>query len=285
MTFAELQAAVYTELKEGSVTSPPENYPLDMVKSLINEGYQHAFSQARLDPYLREKFDSFTSVADTKVNGTAVSSGDNTVNVASTDGYPNTGTILLDWSDIITYTGKTATSFTGCSGVDQDHVVGTLVMPMYDLPSDIEDQRVRWLRESKDERPYDYLEYDKMINARRTTYNYTILEGKLLLPEATGVRKFIQSYIQEASELTGNSDIPSLLPEQFHQMLVFYATGRALRQEEDSRGLIYFNADTRNPRGQLGTGLYYEWLNRLYARFTKRTATKPKRPRYLRYGY
>jgi hypothetical protein len=36
-----------------------------------------------------------------------------TINVNDTTGFPNTGTILID-AELITYTGKTSTSFTGC---------------------------------------------------------------------------------------------------------------------------------------------------------------------------
>lgn len=45
----------------------------------------------------------------------AVSAGDATINVASTSGWPSSGSIFIE-EDEITYTGKTATTFTGCSG-------------------------------------------------------------------------------------------------------------------------------------------------------------------------
>ena len=43
-----------------------------------------------------------------------ISSGATTINVASTSGFSATGAIVIDY-EIITYTGITATSFTGCT--------------------------------------------------------------------------------------------------------------------------------------------------------------------------
>ncbi len=53
----------------------------------------------------------------TTLTGTSpqlLNASDTTINVASTTGFPATGTILID-AEVITYTGTTSTSFTGCT--------------------------------------------------------------------------------------------------------------------------------------------------------------------------
>lgn len=64
-----------------------------------------------------------------------VSISDTTINVTSTTGYPSIGSILID-NEIITYTGKTSTSFTGCSrGTNYTtasaHTAGATVSGLY----------------------------------------------------------------------------------------------------------------------------------------------------------
>lgn len=49
----------------------------------------------------------------TLLNG-AINSSVTTITVDKTDGYPGTGTLIID-SEQITYTGTTATTFTGCT--------------------------------------------------------------------------------------------------------------------------------------------------------------------------
>lgn len=50
----------------------------------------------------------------TQLNGALVG-GEATINVDSTTGFPSSGTIVIGTTDV-TYSGKTATSFTGCAG-------------------------------------------------------------------------------------------------------------------------------------------------------------------------
>jgi hypothetical protein len=50
-----------------------------------------------------------------------------TITVASTAGFPNTGTIILPNNQKVTYTGTTSTTFTGCSGGTGSQVDGARV--------------------------------------------------------------------------------------------------------------------------------------------------------------
>ena len=78
-----------------------------------------------LDQYLR--VDNLTPevVVDSTSTTSAVSASDATINVSSTKGFPNSYGILKIDSEVITYTGKTTTTFTGCvrgfSGITSFH--------------------------------------------------------------------------------------------------------------------------------------------------------------------
>lgn len=70
--------------------------------------------------YNRNYFSKLRPVADvsTQLNG-ALSAGATSITVDSTQGFPESGTVGIDSMKIL-YTGKTSTTFTGCSGVTTD---------------------------------------------------------------------------------------------------------------------------------------------------------------------
>ena len=67
---------------------------------------------SNLDQYV--KVDNLSNLIDSTTLTSNVSFFDTTINVSSTAGFPNSYGLLLIDSEVITYTGKTATSFTGC---------------------------------------------------------------------------------------------------------------------------------------------------------------------------
>lgn len=60
--------------------------------------------------------------------------GDTTI-TATTTTYPTTGKLLI-WPEIVTYTGKTATTFTGVTGGSVKYTKGEAIIPLYTLPTD-----------------------------------------------------------------------------------------------------------------------------------------------------
>lgn len=268
-----MQAAVYTELKEGSVSSPPENYPLAMMKDFINEGYFDVFNQPNAQPYLRETVYTFQGAADTTLSSD-VTAGDVTLSVASTTNFASTGQVLVDGVDIVTYTGKTATSLTGCTGTSVDHDSGKSVRYLHAFPSDIEGLKVQYLKDANARIEYVYVPWETFLASPTYAFSFSIINGRLLLPAGATSRAYVLSYLSEPVEMSADDDTPSLIPDQFHKMLVFYATGRALLQEEDTRGYTYFNPDARGINGKPGAGLYFTWLHKFYAKFGRRTNMK-----------
>lgn len=58
-----------------------------------------------------------------------------TLDVWDTTNYPSTWHLWIA-NNIITYTWKSATQFTWCTGIDYEHQEGTRVYPIYSLPAD-----------------------------------------------------------------------------------------------------------------------------------------------------
>ena len=94
-----------------------EDYPLfvDFLKQYyISQEYDGASLDLiqNIDQYI--KIDNLTNLTESTTTNADVSFFDETISVTSTAGFPNSyGLIQID-SEIITYTGKTTTSFTGC---------------------------------------------------------------------------------------------------------------------------------------------------------------------------
>ena len=94
-----------------------DEFPL--VSEFLKQYYLSLESQSsaydlatNLDQYV--KVDTLSNLIDSTTLTTSVSFFDTTLNVASTAGFPDSYGLLLIDSEIISYTGKTSTSFTGC---------------------------------------------------------------------------------------------------------------------------------------------------------------------------
>lgn len=80
-------------------------------------------------PYYRDYFTFRRPIPNVSTNISAVAvTGATTITVGSTDGFLSSGTIGVDRNKI-SYTGKSATTFNGCSGVSATLATGTTVNP------------------------------------------------------------------------------------------------------------------------------------------------------------
>jgi len=94
-----------------------EEYPL--VEEFLSQYYTAIESQSgpsdiiqNIDNYV--KIDSLTNLVDSTTLSANITSTATTISVDSTAGFPDSYGLLQIDSEIITYTGKTSTSFTGC---------------------------------------------------------------------------------------------------------------------------------------------------------------------------
>jgi hypothetical protein len=94
-----------------------EEFPL--VSEFLSQYYTSIESQGNVSDILQNidqyiKVDNLTNLVDSTVLTSDVTFFDNTINVTSTAGFPDSYGLLLIDSEIITYTSKTSTTFEGC---------------------------------------------------------------------------------------------------------------------------------------------------------------------------
>jgi hypothetical protein len=229
ITFLQLQNLVLRELKE------PENLgseavPLDLVKDTINTLYAESFNDRRIKQSARENDISF-GVASSDATTADANIGDVTIYIGDTTTYLSAGKLLLN-SDIITYTGKTATSFTGVTSLTTFIPVGTMVRQMYPLAtlaSDLDDEQIQYVHING--LPQQYMPYENLITAVNFYPNtYTIYKGNLIFSRqsyvATGNAQptCLLVYTQKVTLLSGDSDKPALIPNSYRVPLLVYGS-------------------------------------------------------------
>lgn len=273
LTLAELRARVLIELKS---VSGSDAYPQTMVDNFLNEAYLAIFNQPKKELYLREDAVEFMSIADTQVTS-QVTSGDVTIHVADTSAFPASGKVLVN-EDIITYTSKTATSFTGCTGVNQTTQDNPLCRAMYPLATylpDIDEEQIRGIMTNGI--PLEMFSYERFLTQNQFTfYKYTIFEGYLILPKYNAATRIMINFFKKLTPMALDADTPDLIPNGFRQMLVFYATGRALILDDKRTGWeLYYNYNADRP--ERSSGLYFEWLRNFYGKYARRVDEDRKR--------
>jgi len=142
-TFADAIDATYSVLKEEVGVS---NYPLSLIidycnvaQNMVCDGTLTDFDNpplACVKPFLNflASRAMFTTVNPRPLS-VAPTVGGNVLDLPDTSAYTTTGAVWI-YGNIVTYTGKTATQLTGCSGILFAHDAGSPVMQAYALPTD-----------------------------------------------------------------------------------------------------------------------------------------------------
>ena len=97
-------------------TTEAPNNPPDYVGTLVDLARRYSANRVGYEDWVDQLFpvvETVTTTIATASNGQTLPQA--TINVASTIGFPLSGTVTIG-SSIVTYTGVTSTSFTGCSG-------------------------------------------------------------------------------------------------------------------------------------------------------------------------
>jgi hypothetical protein len=102
--------------------SAPVEYDRQTQENLLNtlrlyfntiDNFCQSFSSGTAGAYLQFPYGAFEDVAYTTLNG-GITNAATTITVVSTTGFPTAGQIRIE-NEIITYTGVTTTTFTGCT--------------------------------------------------------------------------------------------------------------------------------------------------------------------------
>jgi len=269
----ELRAKCLLELKS---VAGSDAYPTALIDNKLNEGYYAVFNQPKRNIYLREGSVEFMSIADTPVTS-KITVGDTTVNVVSADAFPSSGKILVG-EDIITYTGKTNTSFTGCSGVGHttsDNPLCRAVYPLKTYLPNIDEQQIRSILINGI--ALEMFPFERFLTQNQFTfYKYTIFDGNLILPKYNTSGRVMINYFKELTPMVADSDTPSLIPNAYRQMLVYYAVGLILILDDKRTGWeLYYNYNPQRP--ERSSGLYFEWLRNFYGKYSRRVDEDRKR--------
>ena len=141
----EIEQRTNTKFFDGTVATPGYN-------QITNESH-FGKGQTSVNYYLRKyPIPELTTTLDG-----AVTADDATITVVSTAGFPESGFFLVG-NNKITYTGKTATTFTGCTGADDLDDGSTVTNVIIEISTTNEGQTPTWTVLDKDS---DFnIEYD-----------------------------------------------------------------------------------------------------------------------------
>ena len=107
-----------------------DNYPLavDFLKTYYRSQDSQSLPSdvlSNIDQYI--KVDNISNLTTQTSLGSSISTNDSTIQVSSTEGFPDQYGIVQIGSEIITYTGITTNTFTGCvrgfSGISSYHAL------------------------------------------------------------------------------------------------------------------------------------------------------------------
>lgn len=269
----DLRTKALIELK--SVTGS-DAYPQTMIDNKLNEGYFAVYNSPKKELYLREASVEFMSIADQPITS-QVNVGDTAINIISAAAFPSAGNVLIQ-EDIIAYTGKTATSLTGCTGVNFTTTDNPLCRAMYPLATyaaDMDEQQIRGVLCNGI--ALELFPYERFVTQNQFTfYKYTIFDGNLILPKYNASQRVMIEYFKDLVPMSADSDKPSLIPNVFRQMLVYYAVGIILMLDDKRTGWeLYYNYNAQRP--ERSSGLYFEWLRNFYGKYSRRVDEDRKR--------
>jgi hypothetical protein len=175
-TLQDLRNQFYWILKEEEDTSA---YSLSMADVLLNSAQLRICSGSLVNPLnsnhiIKGKLpflqgNKLYTLTPYTYTSTTLSVWWTTIDTDTTN-YPNTGAIYIS-GDIVTYTGKTLTQLTGCSGITFAHISGSKIYTLYALPSDC----MNLINVSYNSIQLTQLSYDEIFKwDRHLNWNYWI---------------------------------------------------------------------------------------------------------------
>ena len=99
---------------------------------IVVDAQQSAIKKLKLPFLFKDKF--YKNIQSVGLTTDAIENGD-TLIVSDTTHYPTAGHLWIN-NNIITYTGTTPTTFTGCTDIGFPHPAWTRVYPIFELPTD-----------------------------------------------------------------------------------------------------------------------------------------------------
>lgn len=242
-TLSNLRTYFYNTVAEPITSGANDVYPPDFVDELLNQGQYDACVNGKHNlRFLVTKY-HFVALQWTTIT-TNVAAGATSITVGLTTNYPSSGAVLLG-EELITYTGKTATTLTGipASGngsIAVAHVSGEEVRPAYSLPSNFHWVKQLRVGEAKIY-PINDSQFQRESKFVRDGYFIDQIHGTnyLFLPSFSNAELSVLEYFKIPSTMTVSVDatIPDIWAKR---VIVPFAVWKAfLHRYEDQRALAF----------------------------------------------
>ncbi len=224
--------------------------------TVINPLNQQAVIKGKLSFLDSSEFYSNVNVTTLSANATV---GATALSITDTTSYPTSGSVYIN-GNIVTYTGKTATTFTGCTNVDFAHLAGSQVSIIFDFPTDF--GSISWVSYANnfklDAKVYDdiwedlnsvkswgYNRTDAMGYRSQTTIKpfYTVIGNRFLIFNRNNTGDQIHlRYEKKATKLVNSTDIPTIPEDYAESTIPYLAIGELFyNRGEESRGAELIN--------------------------------------------
>lgn len=262
-TLAQIRTACYNTIKQ------PEDcaaYPYALLDIFINKAHRNIFGGTVTDPTTERSLvknslpfadrTSFLTTLSPIYTSATATVGASSLSVGTTDSYPSTGALWID-GNIITYTGKTSTSFTGIPASGDGSISfawasGSQIFALYSLPTDYlqtisldyqtstNAQMIRMVgvdyrdvrNQQLNQQLYQFTQVDQMPWEKY----FTIVHGQYLLPfiGVTGYAMRLE-YVQSPTRLINSTDISSIPDDYILSTVPYLATGEMLLNRGESQ--------------------------------------------------
>jgi len=259
VTLQNLTDRIYDILRESE--SDTSAYPLDFLQDLVNSAQKRICSWTLMNPFTQtavrkwrlpflntDKF--YSNLAWTSSTAVAVVWA-TTLNASTTD-YPTSWSLYVDWN-LLTYTGTSATQFTGIPAswdwsIKFAHISWTKVYAAFNLPSDFlsATQVIYNSRYKLEAQLYDDI-FENLNKVKGTNYNrwsqtiyndfirlnpfYTIIDETYLVPfnlNNTGDKIHLR-YLKKPTAMSATTDTATISDDEFAlSTLPYIACGELL---------------------------------------------------------
>ena len=254
-TLAEIQSRIYKEMWEPSDST--EYDATDYLTPVINEvqsdiikwGIKREDDGTTLKSpdlrFMRKK--SWITWHSNMPLTAGVATTDTTISFTATDSE-DSWHVMID-GDVIEYTGKTATTITGCTGIDTTHEIGDEVRQVYLIPTSA--YKTFWFEDTNKansgyySRKGNFVDYKDFRDDKDTIRYYTVVGDNASVStqyiDISGYSnwdKFILHYYNNSTDMSAVSDVTDLPENYWLKVLATIVSGKILyKTDEAARGI------------------------------------------------
>jgi len=283
LTAGDLETKILLKLYEPTTSTPGTNrseaFPTANIFNAMNETYEEVFNDGKKQKNLRRGELEFTTLPDGNVK-TALALGDTSIVFDGTGTptilWPATGRILID-NELIDYTANDLvnTLTIGGSELKTPHIAGSLIRPLYALPSDIDNERHQLFNMRGI--PHDPVDFGEMLDSFKSNYReYSVYDGFIILQQNSSALGAMLIYTIKTVRATVAADKFSLIPNNFRVPLIVNGSVGKLKLEDGQDDYTTYYRPPQNKRDK-GGGLFFHNLRKFYANYGRQGDQRNKK--------